>query len=46
MRLVFCSILLLTACASHDVRCDAHLRPINPPASSANTATQPAQSPK
>ncbi len=32
MRLIFCSYLLLTACASHGVRCDGHLQPINSPA--------------
>lgn len=29
MRVMFCLFLLLPACASHAVRCDAHLRPIN-----------------
>ncbi len=32
MRLIFCWYLLLTACASHGVRCDGRLQPINPPA--------------
>jgi len=32
MRLALCSLVLLAACTSHEVRCDAHLRPINPPA--------------
>jgi hypothetical protein len=32
MRLIFCTFLLLTACASHGVRCDRHLLPINAPA--------------
>jgi hypothetical protein len=32
MRLIFCWYLLLTACASHGVRCDSRLQPINPPA--------------
>jgi hypothetical protein len=35
MRLIICSLLLLTACAAHDVRCDGHLQPINLPATSA-----------
>jgi hypothetical protein len=30
MRVVCCLCLLLTACASHAVRCDGHLQPINP----------------
>ncbi|MGO9512380.1 MAG: hypothetical protein ACLP2F_01900 [Steroidobacteraceae bacterium] len=35
MRVMICLLLLLlTACASHGVRCDGHLQPINP---SANT---------
>ncbi len=32
MRLIFCWYLLLTACASHGVRCDGRLQPINSPA--------------
>lgn len=32
MRLILCWLLLLTACSSRGVRCDAHLQPINPPA--------------
>jgi len=32
MRVVCCLCLLLTACASHAVRCDGRLQPINPPA--------------
>jgi hypothetical protein len=32
MRLALCSLLLLAACTSHEVRCDAHLLPINVPA--------------
>jgi hypothetical protein len=30
-RIIFCLTLLLQACASHVVRCDAHLQPINAP---------------
>jgi hypothetical protein len=30
MRVVCCLCLLLTACASHAVRCDGRLQPINP----------------
>jgi hypothetical protein len=33
MRLALCSLVLLAACTSHEVRCDAHLMPINLPAS-------------
>jgi hypothetical protein len=40
MRLLIGLALLLTACASHDVRCDGRLQPINQPAPHA----QPAQS--
>ena len=32
MRPIVLSFLLLTACASHKLRCDAHLQPINRPA--------------
>lgn len=32
MRLVLCCVVMLAACSSHEVRCDAHLLPINPPA--------------
>jgi hypothetical protein len=32
MRIVICLIPLLCGCSTHVVRCDAHLRPINPPA--------------
>jgi hypothetical protein len=32
MRLALCSLVLLAACTSHEVRCHAHLMPINPPA--------------
>jgi uncharacterized lipoprotein YmbA len=32
MRLLFCALFLLSGCASHKLRCDAHLLPINPPA--------------
>jgi hypothetical protein len=31
-RLIICFTLLLQACASHAVRCDAHLQAINAPA--------------
>ena len=31
MRTIVCLSLLLAACASHDVRCDGKLRPINLP---------------
>jgi hypothetical protein len=29
MRLLCCLLLLLSGCASHAVRCDGHLHPIN-----------------
>jgi hypothetical protein len=32
MRLIYFALILLSGCAAHDVRCDAHLSPINPPA--------------
>lgn len=32
MRMMTCFFLLLPGCASHVVRCDARLQPINPPA--------------
>lgn len=31
MRVILCFVLLLSACAAHDVRCDGRLRPINQP---------------
>jgi hypothetical protein len=31
-RFIVCFILLLQGCASHALRCDAHLQPINAPA--------------
>jgi hypothetical protein len=31
MRLLFCLVVMLPACASHTVRCDGHLQPINQP---------------
>jgi hypothetical protein len=41
MRTMFCWFLLLPACASHEVRCDGHLRPINPPAVKATAGAMP-----
>ncbi len=40
MRLVCCwtLIVILGGCAKHDLRCDAHLTPINPPAPAAAPA--------
>jgi hypothetical protein len=32
MRLIFCLMPLLCGCSHQSVRCDAHLVPINPPA--------------
>ena len=41
MRVFISLALFLTACASHDVRCDGRLQPINQP----EPRAQPAQSP-
>jgi hypothetical protein len=46
MRMIYCSFLLLAACATHDVRCDRHLQPINPPAAKVLLETPPARSAK
>ncbi len=32
MRVILCLVLLLSACAARDVRCDGRLLPINQPA--------------
>ncbi len=48
MRVVCCLCLLLSACASHAVRCDGRLQPINPPPAGAvpgGPATGPAGAP-
>jgi hypothetical protein len=37
-RIIVCVTLLLQACGSHVVRCDAHLQPINAPAPAAKAA--------
>ena len=37
MRVIYCVFLLLTGCASHTVRCDGRLQPINLPAPTAVT---------
>jgi hypothetical protein len=42
MRLIICLLLLLTACGSHDVRCDGRLQRINQPASHAQASSSPA----
>ena len=39
MRLIVCLIPLLCGCAAPQVRCDAHLLPINPPAASGVAAS-------
>lgn len=31
MRVIVCLLALLCGCSTSGVRCDAHLRPINPP---------------
>jgi hypothetical protein len=41
-RIIFILALALCACASHQVRCDRHLQPINAPA--ANQPVAPAES--
>jgi hypothetical protein len=38
MRLAYCVFFLLSACASHVVRCDGRLQPINLPARPVATA--------
>ena len=42
MRMIYCLFLLLPACASHAVRCDGRLQPINLPARAAAGASAPA----
>jgi hypothetical protein len=42
MRLVYCLFLLLPACASHVVRCDGRLQPINQPEPPITATTPPA----
>jgi hypothetical protein len=39
MRGIFCLLLLLPACASHNVRCDGRLQPINLPGAGAGAGT-------
>ena len=46
MRLILCWYLLLTACASHGVRCHGHLQPINSPAPNLLPAATPDRSAK
>jgi hypothetical protein len=41
MRAISCLFFLLQACASHDVRCDEHIQPINQPSPSASQAELP-----
>lgn len=43
MRLALCSLVLLAACTSHEVRCDAHLMPINLPAPAIAAPMSPPQ---
>jgi len=43
MRLLYCLLLVLSACTSHAVRCDGRLQPINPAAAvAANAAAKTA----
>jgi hypothetical protein len=44
MRLTFLLALVLSACASPQVRCDKHLQPINAPAAKEAAAHDPAAS--
>jgi hypothetical protein len=46
MRVFISLALFLTACASHDVRCDGHLQPINQPEPRAQPAQSPALPPR
>jgi hypothetical protein len=47
MRMALCSLVLLAACTSHEVRCDAHLMPINlpPPAAVPGNGAPAARAP-
>jgi hypothetical protein len=40
-RFILCLTVFLHACASHAVRCDAHLQPINAPADKSAAAGKP-----
>ncbi len=48
MRVIYCLFLLLTACASHAVRCDGRLQPINRsvPTAAAGAASSPSPIPQ
>ncbi len=41
MRVIYCFFLLASACASHGVRCDGRLQPINSPAPRAAMTVPP-----
>jgi hypothetical protein len=44
LRLMFCLALALSGCTAPGVRCDSHLRPINPPGANAvSSSALPAQ---
>jgi hypothetical protein len=49
MRVLVCLLALLCGCSTSGVRCDAHLRPINPPGAGgtagAGRTSGPAQPP-
>lgn len=45
MRFIYCLFLLLPACASHVVRCDGRLQPINQPAPPASVAPRVSPAP-
>lgn len=45
MRFIYCLFLLLPACASHVVRCDGRLQPINQPAPPASAAPRVSPAP-
>jgi len=45
MRMFLCLCLLLPACASHTVRCDGRLQPINLPVARSDSRAAPRSSP-
>jgi hypothetical protein len=45
MRLLYGLFLVLPGCATHDVRCDGRLQPVNLPATRAGAASESAAAP-